>query len=87
MQIALKEDLRRTYYLVRLQVLTAASMKMAVFWDVAPCSLMTEAASASETSVNFYQTTWRNIPEDRYLLTTSFIQCSIYMVRLSVNMS
>jgi hypothetical protein len=25
---------------VRFQVLTAASMKMAVFWDVAPCSLV-----------------------------------------------
>jgi hypothetical protein len=30
---------------------------------------MTEAASTSETSVNFYQTTWRNIPEDSYLHT------------------
>jgi hypothetical protein len=48
---------------------------MAVFWVVAPCSLvevyrhfnwaialMIEAASTSETSVNFYQTAWRNIP-------------------------
>jgi hypothetical protein len=26
---------------------------------------MMEAISTSETSVNFYQTTWRNIPEDR----------------------
>jgi hypothetical protein len=25
---------------VRFQVLTAASMKMTVFWDVAPCSLV-----------------------------------------------
>jgi hypothetical protein len=25
---------------VRFQVLTAMSMKMAVFWDVAPCSLV-----------------------------------------------
>jgi hypothetical protein len=25
---------------VRVQVLTAASMKMTVFWDVAPCSLV-----------------------------------------------
>jgi hypothetical protein len=52
----------------RFQVLTAASMKMAVFWVVAPCiSLMMEAASTSETSVNFYQTTWRNNPEDSQL--------------------
>jgi hypothetical protein len=57
---------------VRFQILTAASMKLAVFWDVAPFSLavacrrfglialMMEAASTSETSVNFYQTTRRN---------------------------
>jgi hypothetical protein len=30
---------------------------------------MTEAASTSETSVNFYQTTWRDNPEDSYLLS------------------
>jgi hypothetical protein len=29
--------------------------------------LMTEAASTSETSVNFYSTTGRNIPEDNHL--------------------
>jgi hypothetical protein len=58
-------------------------MKMAVFWDVAPCSLVEvyrrlraitltmEAASTSETSVNFYQTTLRNIPEDSDLHTRS----------------
>jgi hypothetical protein len=27
------------------------------------------AVSAYETSVNFYQTTWRNIPEDSHLLS------------------
>jgi hypothetical protein len=47
----------------------AASMKMTVFWDTAPCALMVEAASTSETSVNFYQTTWHNIPEDNHLHT------------------
>jgi hypothetical protein len=58
--------------IVRFQVLTAASMKIAVFWDVAPCSLvevyrrlialmMEAATSISETSVNFYQSTRRNI--------------------------
>jgi hypothetical protein len=26
--------------MVRFQVLTAASMKMTVFWDVAPCSMV-----------------------------------------------
>jgi hypothetical protein len=32
-------------------------------------ALMMEAASTSETSVNFYQTTWRNNPEDSHLHT------------------
>jgi hypothetical protein len=27
-------------------------------------AVMTETASTSETSVNFYHTSWRNIPED-----------------------
>jgi hypothetical protein len=27
-------------FLVRFQVLTAMSMKMTVFWDIAPCSLV-----------------------------------------------
>jgi hypothetical protein len=57
---------------VRVQILTAASIKMAVFWEVAPCSLvevylMMEAASTSETSVNFYQATRRNIAEDSHV--------------------
>jgi hypothetical protein len=63
--------------------------KMAVFWVVAPCSLVEtyrrfrgacclhnqeidlkiEAASTSETSINFYQTTLRNNPEDSHLHT------------------
>jgi hypothetical protein len=29
---------------------------------------MMEAASTSETSVNFYETTWRNNPEDSQLV-------------------
>jgi hypothetical protein len=32
-------------------------------------ALMMEAASTSETSVNFYETTRRNIPEDSHLHT------------------
>jgi hypothetical protein len=28
---------------------------------------MTEARSTSETSANFYQTTWRNNPKDNHL--------------------
>jgi hypothetical protein len=38
--------------------------------------LMMEAASTSETSVNFYQTTRRNTPEDSHLhisLTSSSV--------------
>jgi hypothetical protein len=30
-------------------------------------ALMMEAASTSETSVNFYQTTWRNNPDESRL--------------------
>jgi hypothetical protein len=56
---------------------------MAVFWIVAPCSLvevyqisevlaltialMMEATRSSETLVNFYQTTRRYNPEDSHL--------------------
>jgi hypothetical protein len=32
------------------------NLKIAVFWDAAPCSLMMEAVSTSETSVDFYET-------------------------------
>jgi hypothetical protein len=32
-------------------------------------ALMMEAASTSEMSVNFYQTAWRNNPEDSHLYT------------------
>jgi hypothetical protein len=57
-------------------------MKMVVFWVVVwhkftdilevhavsiVRALMVEAASTSETSVNFYQTTRRNNPEDNHL--------------------
>jgi hypothetical protein len=58
---------------------------MTVFWDVAPCSqveigrrfrgsyclisLMMEAVNTSETKVNFYETTRRNIPVDSHLHT------------------
>jgi hypothetical protein len=40
--------------------------KMAVFWVVA---MMMKAASISETSVNFHQTTRCNNPEDSHLHT------------------
>jgi hypothetical protein len=38
-------------------------------WAVREIALMMEAAKTSETSVNFYQTTGRNIPEDSHLHT------------------
>jgi hypothetical protein len=66
--------------LAKFQILKAASTKIAVFWDVAPCSLvdylvedeslialMMEAVRTSETLVNFYQTTQRYNPEDSHL--------------------
>jgi hypothetical protein len=68
---------------MRFQVLTAASMKFRVFWDVVPCSLvevdrsfwgtcfiialMIEAVHTSETSVNLNVTTRHYIPEDSKL--------------------
>jgi hypothetical protein len=36
---------------------------------IAIIRVMMEAANTSETSVNFYQTTWRNNPEDSHLHT------------------
>jgi hypothetical protein len=36
-----------------------------------------EAVSTSETSVNFYQTTRRNIPEDSHLVFNS-LKCYLY---------
>jgi hypothetical protein len=53
-------------------------VKMTVFWFVALCTLVEvfrrfgdemEAASTSETSVNFQQTARRNILDDSHLLT------------------
>jgi hypothetical protein len=49
---------------VRFQILTSASMKFRVLWDVA---LMMEAVRTSETSVNCNMTTWRYVPEDSKL--------------------
>jgi hypothetical protein len=65
-------------YKVRFQVLTAASLKMAVFWVVAPRSLVEvyrRFRGACYLHLHgdliFYQTAWRNSPEDSHLL---FIQ-------------
>jgi hypothetical protein len=66
------------------QVLMAASMKMAVFWDVTPCSLYKftdvlevldaairplSAVSTFETSVSLFRAARRSIPEDSHLHT------------------
>jgi hypothetical protein len=81
---------------VRFQVLTAASIKMAVFRVVVPCSLaefylsfrgaialMMVAASTSETSINFYQTTWHNNPEDSHLHSgsTRRKKCALHLIK------
>jgi hypothetical protein len=77
------------FIIVRFQVLTAARMKMTVFWIVEPCSLvevyrrfvpialMMDAASTSETSVNFCKTKRRINPEDSHLRLLSFSQESV----------
>jgi hypothetical protein len=56
------------------QGLTAANMKMVVFWDVTS-SLMTEAVITSETSVSLYHTT-RTTSQNT---TTLKEGCCIYM--------
>jgi hypothetical protein len=43
-------------------------LRLAVFWVVTPCSLE-EAASISETSADFYQTTQRYNSEDGHIYT------------------
>jgi hypothetical protein len=58
--------LKRSELYVKFQVLAPAIMKIAVFW-VAAIALMMEAVSTSERSVNFYQITRCNNPEDRHL--------------------
>jgi hypothetical protein len=40
--------------------------------------MMMEAASTFEISVNFYQTTWRNTPEDSHLLILGCILIGFY---------
>jgi hypothetical protein len=62
-------------------------MAASSFWNIAPWSLveinqrsrgalMTEEANTSETSVNLYQTTQRNIPDDRHLF------CPVKLARM-----
>jgi hypothetical protein len=69
--------------------LLTVRMKMAVFWVVAPCrviTLMMEAARASETLVNFYQTTWCYNPEDSHLRTHRRENLKSYFVRMKSGM-
>jgi hypothetical protein len=71
--------------LVKLEVLTTDSVKMVLFWVVAPCRLVEvyrrfrgacclrhQEDRRSKTSVNFYPTTRCNNPEDSHL---QVIQC------------
>jgi hypothetical protein len=60
---------------MRFQLLMAASMKMTAFWDIVPCTIvsevhtafiitmMMEALCTSEMSVYFYEITWCYISE------------------------
>jgi hypothetical protein len=71
-----------TVEIVRFQVLTAASMKITVFWDVALCSLVeidwcfrgasghcpdVGGSKHHEMSFSFCETIWCNIPEDSHV--------------------
>jgi hypothetical protein len=52
---------------VRFEVLTAASVKIAVFWVVAPCSLV-EATDVSEVlAASIIRATRCNNPEDSHI--------------------
>jgi hypothetical protein len=82
----------------------AVSMKIAIFWVVAPCSLEEvyqrfrrtcclhhQAASTSETSVNFYQTTHCYNTEDSYLhvyekTDTTYLILSCNVMSMKKNM-
>jgi hypothetical protein len=51
---------------VGFEVLTATSTKIAVFWNVAPCSLVDIDQHFRGAKDNIYETTRCNIPEDRH---------------------
>jgi hypothetical protein len=75
-------------------------MKMALFWDVAPCglvvvyrrfrgacgvhhqALMMATAKASETPLNFHQTTRPNNPEDSHLRVLNLQNCIVCLERV-----
>jgi hypothetical protein len=73
-------------FYVRFHVITAASMKMTAFWDIALCSLMalmTEAVRTSETSV-YFETARCCIPESCHfrviLVRTADLYCDLVTV-------
>jgi hypothetical protein len=73
------------FLLVKFQVMTATTMKMTVFWDVVIIVLMMDVVSVSETSVNFNQTTQRNIPEDSsslIILINLYVLCLFQLLDL-----
>jgi hypothetical protein len=49
------------------EVITAVTMKNAVFWDVAPYRCCELNQRSSETLVEFTRSIWRHIPEDGIL--------------------
>jgi hypothetical protein len=59
--------LRNNVKIMRFCILVAVSMKMTVFWDIVPCSLVEvslkveEVVSMSEMSVNFCKSTCHKI--------------------------
>jgi hypothetical protein len=75
------------YKQVRFQFLTVASMKMAVFWVIVPCSLVEvchcfrgayclhHQGDHSEMLTYFYQTTQPNSQEDSYLQVQTNFFC------------
>jgi hypothetical protein len=73
--VMFKINIRINY--VRFQVLTAASVKFRVFWDVLPCSQIDvdrQAARTSETSVDIELRTRQCIPEDSELRTSELLR-------------
>jgi hypothetical protein len=55
--------------------LSDVSSVMLAAFNVRVITLMMEAASTSEMSVNFYQTTWHNISEDSHLHLIIYVLC------------
>jgi hypothetical protein len=66
--------------LVRFKFLTAASMKMTVFWIAAPCSLVEVCRCFRDACYLHYQGHEHNYPEDSHLRKMSFfILCEFRM--------